>query len=135
MNTGLFFRNSDMKYFFRVSLKDTNIEKFDASCNHEHEEEVNHLKVSLIQERNDSSDVIGPKIFDVELFHHQNSSYLTVNYLKNKFEPASAKKILSTRKRDLTPRKWYHGEKWYQHQKGAKWYSRKKKPMKMEPKK
>ena len=66
----------------RVSLKDANIEKFDASCNHEHEEEVNHLKVSLIQEKNDSSDVIGPKIFDVELFHHQNSSYLTVNYLK-----------------------------------------------------
>ena len=71
-----------MKYFFRVSLKDTNIEKFDVSCNHEHEEEVNHLKVSLIQERNDSSDVIGPKIFDVELSHHQNSSSLTVNYLK-----------------------------------------------------
>ena len=82
MNTYRFFGNSEMKYFFRVSLKDTNIEKFDASCNHEHEEEVNHLKVSLIQERNDSSDVIGPKIFDVELFHHQNSSYLTVNYLK-----------------------------------------------------
>ena len=47
--------------FFRVSPKDTKIEKFDASCNHEHEEEVNHLKVSLIQERNDSSDVIGQK--------------------------------------------------------------------------
>ena len=71
-----------MKYFFRVSLKDTNIEKFDASCNHEHEEEVNHLKVSLIQERNESSDPIGPKIFDVEFFHHQNSSSLTINFLK-----------------------------------------------------
>ena len=66
----------------RVSIKDINIKNFDASCNHEHEEEVNHLKVSLIQERNDSSDVIGPNIFDVELFHHQNSSHLTVNYLK-----------------------------------------------------
>ena len=35
----------------------------------------------------------------------------------------------------MAPNKWYNGEKWYQHEKGAKWYNRKRKTMKEEPKK
>ena len=57
---------------------------FDISCIYEHEEDVNHLKVALIQERTESSDAIGPNIFDIELLHHHNSSPLTVAYLKVK---------------------------------------------------
>ena len=55
--------------------------------------------------------------------------------LQNNYDPKITKKILSSNKKNKKSSKWYHGNKWYQHQKGAKWYSRKKKPMKMEPKK
>ena len=67
---------------FRVSINDPSLEKFDISSTYEHEENPNHLKISLCQERDSSANSINPKIFDAELLHHQNSHPLTVNFLK-----------------------------------------------------
>ena len=66
----------------RVLINDPSLEKFDISSTYEHQENPNHLKVSLYQERDSSANSINPKIFDAELLHHQNSHPLTVNFLK-----------------------------------------------------
>ena len=39
-----------------------------------------------------------------------------MNYLKNTFEPGITSKILSVKKNEMKPDKWYHGDKWYQRQ-------------------
>ena len=61
--------------------------------------------------------------------------YQSSNSLQNEFDPTVTKKILKAKKNYEATKKWYHGEKWYQHQKGAKWYQKKKKPMNTEPEK
>ena len=59
----------------------------------------------------------------------------SIYFLQKAFEPKIAKKIIGTWKNDQAKNKFYQGDKWYQKQKGAKWYLRKKKPMEKEPKK
>ena len=56
-------------------------------------------------------------------------------YFQSKIEAATTRKILKTKKSDAEPPKWYHGNKWYQREKGAKWYQKEKKPMKTKPEK
>ena len=63
-------------------INDPSLEKFDISFTYEHQENPNHLEISLCQERDSSANSINPKIFDAELLHHQNSHPMTVNFLK-----------------------------------------------------
>ena len=46
-------------------------------------------------------------------------------------DPVTLDKIL---KEANSKEKWYHGDRQWQKQKGSKWHSRKRKPMKTEPK-
>ena len=52
-----------------------------------------------------------------------------MNYFQSKIEAETTSKILKAKESDAEPTKWYHGNKWYQREKGAKWYQKEKKPM------
>ena len=56
------------------------------------------------------------------------------SFQQNNFDPDTTSAILKARKSDLKPPKFYHGDKWWQRQKGAKFYLRRKQPMEKEPK-
>ena len=65
----------------RIVINDPNMLKFDVSSKYDHVEPVNQLKVSLIQQAEESADGSSPKIFDVELNHHQSGALL-INCMK-----------------------------------------------------
>ena len=54
-------------------------------------------------------------------------------FFQNNIDPDTTNKILEAMKSEAEPPKWYHGTKWYQHEKGAKWYHLEKKPMETRP--
>ena len=56
--------------------------KFDILSEHSHEDNINHLNVTLLQEKNETLDDACPNIYNTELSYHQNSEPLLLNYLK-----------------------------------------------------
>ena len=61
------------------------MKKFEISVKHNHSSDnLDHMKIALIQETEESSDGSSPKIFDVELSQHQNSKPLVLTFMKVK---------------------------------------------------
>ena len=68
-----------------------------------------------------------------EIFGDFQRCLINHNFFQSNVEAATTSKILKAKKSDAEPKKWYHGNKWYQRKKGAKWYQKEKKPMKTKP--
>ena len=67
---------------FRIFRNGKNAKLFDIKSRHEPGKIIDNLKLSLIQETEQSSDGLSPRIYDLELCHNTNSKPLTLCYLK-----------------------------------------------------
>ena len=54
--------------------------KFDILSEHSHEDIINHLNVTLLQEKNETLDDACPNMYNTELSYHQNSEPLQAWY-------------------------------------------------------
>ena len=71
-----------INFSFRIVINNSNLVKFDILSEHSHEDIINHLNVTLLQEKNETLDDACPNIYNTELSYHQNSEPLLLNYLK-----------------------------------------------------